>query len=125
MAGIAMAVLGQAGTTVRGAYDVLVSMSVITMFIPYLLLFAAMIRLARRGALARYPLAGGRPVAVSLAVVGFASTALTIVLSVVPAPDETHPALAIEKVLLSTLAIVLTGIVVFVIGRGRKVLSHT
>ncbi|HMD42401.1 MAG TPA: hypothetical protein VKH45_04960 [Candidatus Acidoferrum sp.] len=30
------------GTTVRGAYDVLVSMGIITYFIPYLYLFAAM-----------------------------------------------------------------------------------
>ncbi len=37
-------VLGQAGTTVRGAYDVLVSMAIITIFIPYLILFAAMVR---------------------------------------------------------------------------------
>ncbi|MFZ0745079.1 MAG: APC family permease, partial [Terracidiphilus sp.] len=44
-AGIVVALLGQAGTTVRGAYDVLVSMSVISLFLPYLFLFAAMIRL--------------------------------------------------------------------------------
>ena len=37
--------LGQAGTSVKGAYDVLVSMGVITYFIPYLYLFAAMIKL--------------------------------------------------------------------------------
>ena len=33
-----MALLGQAGTTVRGAYDVLVSMGVISLFLPYLFL---------------------------------------------------------------------------------------
>ena len=36
LAGIAVAILGQAGTTVRGAYDVLVSLTVITMFLPFL-----------------------------------------------------------------------------------------
>ena len=125
LAGIITAILGQAGTTVRGAYDVLVSMSLITLFIPYLLLFAALIRLVRRGALTRLPLPGGAPVAIALAVLGFASTALTIVLSTVPAPDDAHPALALAKVLLSTLAIILTGLVVFAIGRRRKVLART
>jgi amino acid transporter len=35
LAGICVAILGQAGTTVRGAYDVLVSMAVIAYFLPY------------------------------------------------------------------------------------------
>jgi glutamate:GABA antiporter len=125
LAGIVTAILGQAGTTVRGAYDVLVSMALITLFIPYLLLFAALIRLVRRGVLTRLPLPGGPPVAIALAVIGFASTAMTIVLSTVPAPDDAHPTLAVAKVLLSTLAIILTGLVVFAIGRRRKVLART
>ncbi|MDQ1453647.1 MAG: glutamate:GABA antiporter [Acidobacteriaceae bacterium] len=123
-AGIVTAILGQAGTTVRGAYDVLVSMAVITLFIPYLLLFAAMIRLARRGRLTHYPLPGGATVAIALAVIGFASTALTIVLSTIPAPDDANPPLAVAKVLLSTLAVILTGLAVFAIGRRRKILAR-
>jgi amino acid transporter len=125
LAGIITAILGQAGTTVRGAYDVLVSMALITLFIPYLLLFAALIRLVRRGALTRLPLPGGAPVAITLAVIGFASTALTIVLSTVPAPDDAHPSLAVAKILLSTLAIILAGLAVFALGRRRKVLAHS
>jgi glutamate:GABA antiporter len=123
-AGIVTAILGQAGTTVRGAYDVLVSMAVITLFIPYLLLFAAVIRLARRGILTRLPVPGGAPVAIALACIGFLSTALTIVLSTIPSPDDANPPLAVAKVLLSTLAVILAGIAVFTIGRRRKVLAH-
>jgi glutamate:GABA antiporter len=123
-AGIVTAILGQAGTTVRGAYDVLVSMSVITMFIPYLLLFAALIRLTRRGQLTRLPLPGGPQVAIALAVLGFTCTAFTIVLSTIPSPDDANPPLAVAKVLLSTLAVVLTGLAVFAIGHRRKILAH-
>jgi glutamate:GABA antiporter len=123
MAGIAVAILGQAGTSVRGAYDVLVSLTVITTFLPFLLLFAALIRLAVRGAIHHYPLPGGAPVAVALAGIGFLATAATIVLSAIPSPDDANPALAVAKVLLSTLAIILTGLVVFAIGR-RKVLTR-
>ncbi|HKC42033.1 MAG TPA: APC family permease, partial [Gemmatimonadales bacterium] len=39
--------LGQAGTSVHGAYDALVSMSIIGYFIPFLFMFAAMIALQR------------------------------------------------------------------------------
>ena len=122
-AGIVTAILGQAGTTVRGAYDVLVSMSVITLFIPYLLLFAALIRLARRGVITKLPLPGGAPVAIVLAAIGFLSTALTIVLSTVPAPDDANPPLAVAKVLISTLVVLVAGGAVFAVGRRRKAIA--
>jgi amino acid transporter len=121
LAGIVVAILGQAGTSVRGAYDVLVSLTVVTTFLPFLLLFAALIRLARRGAITHYPLPGGRPLAIALAAIGFFATAATIVLSTIPSPEDTNPGLAVGKVLLSTLAIVFTGIVVFAIGRRRNI----
>jgi hypothetical protein len=70
-------------------------------------------------------LPGGAPVAITLAVIGFASTTLTIVLSTVPAPDDAHPSFAVAKILLSTLAVILTGLAVFAIGRRRKVLART
>ena len=42
--------LGQAGTSVRGAYEALVSMGIIANFIPFLFMFAAMIKLQREPA---------------------------------------------------------------------------
>jgi len=76
-----------------------------------------------RGAIRHYPLPGGAPVAVTLAGIGFLATAATIVLSAIPSPEDANPTLAVAKVLLSTLAIILTGLVVFAIGR-RKVLTR-
>jgi hypothetical protein len=119
-----VAILGQAGTSVRGAYDVLISLTVITTFLPFLLLFAALIRLAFRGAITYFPLPGGKPLAIALAAIGFLATAATIVLSAIPSPEEINPALAIGKVLLSTLVIVFTGIAVFAIGRRRKMIAR-
>jgi amino acid transporter len=81
--------LGQAGTSVRGAYNILVSMTVITFLIPFLFLFAAMFRLQREPAgpdVRRVP--GGRPVAYLLSSVGFVTTSVAIVLSFVPTADE-------------------------------------
>ena len=113
--------LGQAGTSVKGAYDILVSMTVITTLIPFLLLFAAMIRLQREPAgpeVIRVP--GGRPVAVLAGAVGFATTAVSIVLSFFPAEDEPHKALAVAKILGLTLVMVGSGVVVYAVGRRRR-----
>lgn len=121
LAGIAVAALGQAGTSVRGAYDVLVSMSVVTTFLPFLALFAAMARVQSRPAPAgsrRVP--GGRVVAICLAVIGFVSTLATILLSAIPAEEEPNQALALAKVLLSTAALIIGGIIVFAVARQKR-----
>jgi glutamate:GABA antiporter len=121
LAGMIVALLSQAGTSVRGAYDVLVSMSIIGYFIPFLFLFASMIRLQREPAgpdVIR--VWGGKPVAVTLAVIGFLTTALTIVLSVVPGEDETNKRLAVAKVLISTAVLIGAGVAVFVIAERKK-----
>jgi glutamate:GABA antiporter len=118
LAGMVVACLSQAGTTVRGAYDVLVSMSIIAYFLPYLFLFASMIRLQSRPAhhdVIRVP--GGRRVAIPLAVLGFVSTSLTIVLSVIPPAEELNKPLAVAKVLVSTAVLIGAGVVLFVIAK--------
>ena len=122
LAGIVVALAGQAGTTVRGAYDVLVAMGILAYFLPYLFLFAAMIKLQAQPVgpeVRRVP--GGRPVAVILASIGFASTALTIVLSAIPASDEPHKGLAMFKVIFGAVVLVGTGVAVFAVEwyRGR------
>jgi len=117
-AGIVVALAGQAGTTVRGAYNVLVSMAIIAYFIPYLYLFAAMIRLQSRAAgpeVRRVP--GGKPVAIALACVGIASTGLTIVLSTIPGADETNKPLAVLKVVGGTAVLIGLGLAVFLAER--------
>jgi amino acid transporter len=121
LAGMLMGALGQAGTSVRGAYDVMVSMTIITTFLPFLPLFAAMVRVQSRPAgegVMRVP--GGRPVATILAVVGFVSTAGTIVLSAIPADEEPNKPLALAKVLVSTAVLVGAGVVVFAIAQRKR-----
>jgi len=119
-AGIIVAMLGQAGTTVRGAYNVLVSMGVIALFLPYLFLFSAMIRFQSRPTgpeVRRVP--GGRPVAIVLASLGLISTAATIVLSAIPGSEEVNKPLAIAKVLGATALLIGIGVVVFFAEKRR------
>ena len=119
-ASIVVAFLGQAGTTVRGAYDALVSMGVIALFVPYLFLFSAMIRFQSKPAgpeVRRVP--GGRPVAIGLASLGLASTAVTIVLSTIPAGDDPNKLQSVVKVLGGTAVLIGTGVVVFAAEQRR------
>jgi amino acid transporter len=115
-------VLGQAGTSVRGAYDVLVSMSVISYFIPFLFMFAALIKVqahpADPGAL-RVP--GGPKVAIVLGCLGFFTTAVAIVLACIPADAEPNKALAVAKIVGLSAAMLGIGAVIYAIGRRRQV----
>ncbi len=117
--------LGQAGTSIKGAYDVLVSMGVITYFIPFLYLFAAMFKLQSEPAgpdVIRVP--GGKPVARVIAVIGFITTTLTIAISLLPPPDEPNKPLAVLKVVGLSGLLVLIGVVIFYRPRIRSALAQ-
>jgi amino acid transporter len=111
-------VLSQAGTSVYGAYEVLVSMGIITYFVPYLFVFAALIRLQREPVSAgtiRIP--GGRPVATALGAVGFMTTLTTIVFSVIPAAGEAHKFVAVAKIVGLSGVLLAVGAVLYAFGK--------
>ena len=119
--GIVFVFLGQAGTSVKGAYDALVSIGVITYLVPYLFLFASLVRVQQDPAapdVMRVP--GGRPVAILLATVGFSTTAFAILLSLIPSPEEPHKFLVITKVLGSASLLIGIGLVVYWIGKSKR-----
>jgi amino acid transporter len=95
-------------------------MAIICYFLPYLFLFASMIRLQREPAgpeVRRVP--GGKPVAITLASIGLLSTSLTIFLSVFPAEDEPHKAIAVLKVVGGTAIMIGFGLVLLLIARYK------
>jgi amino acid transporter len=112
-------VAGQAGTSVRGAYEVLVSMTFLITFIPFLFVFAATIKLATEP-----PGPDGwrvkRRFLVPLAVLGLLTTLVSIVLAAVPAESEPNKPLAVAKVVGGTLVILAAGVVTYVAGRRRS-----
>jgi amino acid transporter len=113
--------LGQAGTSVRGAYEVLVSMSIIGNFIPFLFMFAAMIKLQQEPAGAdviRVP--GGAGIARLLGVMGFLVSAAAIVLACVPADEEPNKTLAVIKVVGASVALVAIGAMIYQMGKRRS-----
>lgn len=117
--------LGQAGTTVKGAYDVLVSMGIITAFVPFLFVFLSLIAVQREPARAeamRIP--GGRPVAILVGCIGLIVTAFAIGLAMLPATDEPNKPLAVAKIIGLTAILIGAGWAVFANSR-RKVATHT
>ena len=112
--------IGQAGTSVRGAYEALVSMAVVSYFIPFLFMFAALGRLQSEPAgpgVFRVP--GGAPVAKLLATLGFVVTVAAIVLACVPADDDPNKTLAVIKIVGGSAVLVATGSLIYFLGKRR------
>jgi len=122
VAAAAFIILGQAGTSVRGAYEALVNMGIIVNFVPFLYIFASMYRLQREPAgpgVFRVP--GGPVVARVLACLGFLVSLLAIVLACVPAADEPNKVFAVTKIVGASSAIVAIGVGIYWSGqRGRR-----
>jgi amino acid transporter len=118
--GIIFIFIGQVGTSVYGAYEVLVSMGIITYFIPYLFVFASLIRLQREpSAPGVMHIPGGRRAAIALGMLGFATTLVTIACSVMPADDEPHKILAVVKIVGLTAVLLAIGVFMFRWGRSH------
>jgi glutamate:GABA antiporter len=112
--------LGQAGTSIKGAYDVLVAMGVITYFIPFLYLFAAMFKLQNEPAgvdVIHVP--GGKITARLVALVGLMTTIFTIGLSLIPQSDEPNKLLAVIKIVGLSGLLVLIGAWIYWAGKRR------
>jgi amino acid transporter len=115
-----LVVVGQSGTSVRGAYNVLIEMMVVGSMLPFLWLFGAAIKLTggtSLGASVRIP--GGRLTVIVLALLGLATSGGSIVLAFVPPPEEADPLLAVLKVAGMTLLLLLSGAAVYLGGRRR------
>jgi len=107
-------------TSLQEAYDILVNLTILIYFVPYLYLFAALVRLRPAGPAQsieiRIP--GGTPGLWVVAAVGFAATAVALALTFVPPPGSN--ALTFE-VSLVVQAVVMIGIgLMFYVARGRK-----
>jgi amino acid transporter len=112
--------LGQAGTSISGAYEIFVSTGIISYFIPYLFTFASLIRLQHEAAGADvFRIPGGPRVVTTIGGLGFTTTLVTIVLSLVPAADEPHPFIAVAKIVGLTFVLLAGGAGIFHTGRNR------
>jgi glutamate:GABA antiporter len=115
--------LGQASTTVRGAYDVLVSSTVVITMVPFLFLFAAALKLRgspQTAETVRIP--GGKWTVSVAALVGLATTLTAIVFAGFPADDDPNKTLAVVKVIGLTALMIFAGVAIYLAGK-RKALA--
>ena len=117
---VVFVVMGQAGTTVKGAYEVLVNLTVITQMLPFLCLFASAIQLTRSAPVpGELRIPGARVTVAATALVGLLATLGAIVLSLVPRADEPNRLLAVGKVVLMTALLLAPGAALY-LNRSRR-----
>ncbi len=112
--------LGQGGTSVGGAYDVLVSSTVIITMVPFVFLFASAIKL--RGVTAAptgINLPGGSVTICAAAIVGLVTTLGAMVFAGFPSADDPNKALAVVKVIGLTLLMLAGGLAIYAQGRRK------
>jgi glutamate:GABA antiporter len=112
--------LGQGGSSVKAAYEVLVGSTVIITMIPFMLLFASAMQLYRDPPgpdSVRIP--GGRATVSVAAAIGLVTTIVAAVLAAFPADDDPNKPLSVMKVLGLTALMAGSGIVVYALGKRR------
>jgi amino acid transporter len=120
----AILLISQVNETTRGAYQILIDAAIILYFIPFLYMFAAVIKLARRKDRKENPhavLVPGGVTGVWIAGgLGFAVVLLGIIVSLVP-PGDSASKLGFElKLLVGTVASVLLGLALYWRGARSK-----
>ncbi|MDE2463175.1 MAG: APC family permease [Alphaproteobacteria bacterium] len=118
---LAIVILSQVNSTVSSAYDILVAMSIVTVAIPYLFMFATLFACAGRAhpADSWWP-PGGAPTSRALALIGGVSTLIAIVCSILPNANDPHPLQSVLKIVLSSLGAFIVGLLFYVWARRRQ-----
>jgi hypothetical protein len=96
-------------------------MGIISYFIPFLYMFASIVKLQREPAgpgVLRVP--GGAPVAKFFGVMGFLVSVAAIVLACVPAEDDPDKTLAVVKIVGGSAVLVVIGAIIYFMGRRRS-----
>jgi amino acid transporter len=115
--------MAAAGSTVEEAYVVLVDMTIVLYFIPFLYLFAALpvLRLRKVESGERVlPVPGGRFGVLLTAGLGLAATAISLFFAAVPPEDSERPWLFLIKVVGGSAALIGAGLLLYLLRRERS-----
>lgn len=116
--------LSQINETTRGAYQVVIDITIILYFIPFLYMFGAAIKLAYRKDRAENPHAvlvpGGRAGVWICCVLAFSVTLLSIVVSIFPPGDSSNRGLFVIKVVGCTVVSIAVGLVLYFRGARAR-----
>ena len=117
---VVLVVLGQAGASVKGAYDFLVSMSVISYTLPFIFLFLAYLKVKGPAADGVWTAPGGALGRRAIALAGLAVTITAIACTLVPSPDATDKVGAAIKLVVSSAALIGAGVAIYAWAARRK-----
>lgn len=111
---------GLVGSSVQETYEQLALFTTVVYFIPYLYLFAAVIKLGVPGTVTPgvIPVPGGRPGTIVVGLAGFLTTAIAIVFALVPPDDVLNPAWYETKILVGFILLLGAGWALY--RRGRR-----
>jgi amino acid transporter len=118
---IGVIILGQAGSTIAGAYDFLVAMAVLGSTIPYLYVFWVYIKTANMPPVpGAWSPPGGKRTTVILGWLGMISSIVAIICSAVPSSSDPHPAAAFLKIIISAAAMIGVGLLFYWIATRKR-----
>jgi glutamate:GABA antiporter len=116
-----LVVIGQAGTSTKGAFDVFLSMTLIPTFIPFVYMFAAAIKVqGGEPGSGRMRTPVGRWAAKSICGLGLLTTVVSTGLAVLPPSDEPSKGLYVVKVVGLAILLLGAGVLVYLAGRRRS-----
>jgi amino acid transporter len=116
-----LVVVSQTGTSIANAYDFLVAMSVLTVTVPYVIMFVAYLRASRLPPVAgAWAPPGGARTSASLARVGLISTLIAIACTLVPSPTEAHPVTAFLKIVIAAAVMFGVGVAIYRSAASRR-----
>jgi amino acid transporter len=120
---IAIVLVSQAGDSLKGAYDFLVQMSVLSYSFPFVFLFLVFLTLQFRGPPAgegAWNVPGGPGVAKAVGFTGLVATLLAVACTIVPSPDAADPRGEVVKMLVASALLVLSGVACYFLARWRS-----
>jgi amino acid transporter len=118
-------ILSQAGDTLKGAYDFLVAMSVLSYTLPFLFLFAVFLWLQVRAPRSgdapadawRTP--GGPHVALAIGAVGMTATIVAVLCTLVPSPDAKNQLWEAAKLVFASAVLIFSGVAAYALAKRR------
>ena len=113
-------VISQAGETLKGAYDFLVAMTVLSYTLPFLFLFAVFLAVQRRAAPAdAWTMPGGRTAALAVGAVGLTAAIVAVLCTLVPSPDAKDQVGEMVKLVVASGVLIFSGVAFYAAAKWR------
>jgi amino acid transporter len=115
---VALVVVSQAGANLKAAYDFLVSMTLLSYILPFLFLFAVLMKV--QGQAARpgtWTIPGGPRVAWVVGLVGLVGTGSALICTLAPSPDAPDKVMAVIKIIVASAVLIGAGAGAYLIAR--------